>query len=383
MQVNHINNTEIKKARKGFDEKLVVISNVQSRPQQTELSNVPLGAYIPGMSQVKVASSQNHLINTKTTANNPKNYSNSAKAADEKPLYSKVHENEIQNKTSRIGVVDRYISKRPENMISIDADTTKDVSHGKIVYEYVANGGDHIIAEEIDVGEETITLDNKLKDIADGKYGDYDAINISMAFDINYSEFESKLGLKGVTPENIAERSDEIKDAMTNNPDYTHALNCINNIEHIIENGTPVYIAAGNDKNEFNLLTLAKRSVSVGALETEDFDKGKPIKDFSNNSEVDLYYPGKYRLEREGWGKDATYNVGGGDNGGPTGKGVVRLKAEDISSKGEVFAKNFISATSFATPNALTEDPEPHKIDWSKVDTSQGWDKALDSIKYD
>lgn len=341
--------------------------------QRNATSLVPSWAYIPGMSQVKVSKPEK----------------------GNEPLYSRVYQNEQNNQESLIGVLDRYNGSMKEIGIKLDIDTTYDLAHGDLVNEYIKNGGQNIKTQRLEARDSVDVTSKRLEAIENKEYWDYDALNISMSVGMKYSDIESELGVKGVTPENLAEKRDEIVKSLSTNPEYEDTYKAIRSIENIVKDDTAVYIAAGNESDEFNLLTLAKGSVSVGALETTGPNKGKPMEGFSHNSEIDLYYPGKFPISkvkgsdevsfgRNNHGKldpDKEYfNVGGGKKGGSTGDGTV-LYPEEAASY--VLPFNIVWGSSFATPNAITENPDPYKVDWSKVDKKSSWEETLKGIYYD
>lgn len=345
-----------------------------NKPQRNATSLTPYGAYIPGMSQVKKMTQKDH---------------------PDGPLYADIYKNEIENKPSIVAVVDKYTGDQKENGILIDDDEKPDIYHGDLVTEYIKSGGKNITTQRIDAKETTETLSKRLKSVADGEYQDFDAVNISLACNIKYSDVAQTLGVDGVTPATLADKRSEIIYGLATTEGYNDIYQSIRHIDKIVKNGTPVYIAAGNESDSFNALTLAKGSVSVGGLETDGPDKGKPIKEFSQNTEIDLYYPGKYRVNKvsskdnflygriddtKGKKEEEFFNLGGGIKGGSVGKGVVLIPLDEMTSNKP---SKTVNGTSLASPNALTEDPTPYKINWGSIDKSKSWDETLDSIKFE
>lgn len=342
-----------------------------NKQRRNATSLTPYGAYIPGMSQV--ASKENK---------------------QNEPLYANIHKNEAENKPSTIGVLDRYVGPKKEIGIKLDIDRTYDLNHGDVVNEYIKNGGKNISTQRIDSRDSAEIMAKRLEAVANKEYMDYDALNISMTQPMKYSDVERLLGIKGVTPETLAEKREEIIEKHKNTEGFENNYKSIKAIEKTVKGGTPVYIAAGNYSDQFNLLTLAKGSVSVGALETEGPDKGKPMNGFSHNTEIDLYYPGKYKVSKikgsderlfgnNNKGKldpnKSYFNIGGGTKAGPQGDGTVLYPEEAASYTLPI---NFIWGSSFATPNVITEDPEPYKINWDKTDKSKPWKERLNNVHF-
>lgn len=348
-----------------------------NKPQRNATSLTPYGAYIPGMSQVKIAK---------------------PKEQGDAPLYANIHKNEDENKPSKVAVVDKFTGNKEANYIYVDDDKKPDLFHGDLVAEYIENGGNKIKTDKIEAKNTTEEMNQKLQKIADKDYKNYDAVNISLSCTIKYSDVAKDLGVEGVTPATLAEKRSEIIYGLATSAQYNDTYKSIRNIEKIVKNGTPVYVAAGNESDSFNALTLAKGSVSVGGIETDGPNKGKPIKEYSQNTEIDLYYPGKYRVSKVNskdnflFGRansvdkqqpqieEDYFDIGGGIKGGSVGKGAVLIPVKKMSSDKP---SKTVNGTSFASPNAITEDPTPYKMNWKTLDKSKSWDETLDGIKFE
>lgn len=303
-------------------------------------------------------------------------------------IYTKPNDGGTHNK---VAVIDAFNGDNSEVSMSLDSTTSTTISHG----EFVAS----LLESQINEYGLNYTVDRLGIDIVDGvlqngveqmdyilaNISEYRAVNVSLCDYINYTTVSSIVGYT-VTPENLAQAKEEIisiimsddvtalyeKNLETLNegyiPDYselvengtftqeeaeqvTNTLILRYKIEQmgefyakadkIAEQGVPVFMAAGNYEDQFNLGALLTDNVEYIGANDETFTNPYTgySAGFSSNSLV----------TREG---EETY----------TGNNVIDGKIDidnngsgDISAEGVDTDTIFVTGTSFASPYALVQ----------------------------
>lgn len=241
----------------------------------------------------------------------------------------------------KIAVVDDYFQKT----IRIDSDRIPDMVHGVAVEAFIKSGLPNAQITRMSTTYDESSVKNALTYILNGAEK-YDAINLSKSSDISYKEISKFIGMK-VTPQNVAQNKDEIKNRFfaSKHHDAQYIKEIITSLEKIAADGTKIYIAAGNNGNKnFNLYTLADGVNVVGAT----LKHGKIAPYSSSNKLVTRYERGSFRInkvkdENGQWGFDITQN------------GKPDIMASETTSK---VKKAFFDlyGTSFAAPQALARD---------------------------
>ncbi|MCK7467629.1 MAG: hypothetical protein MZU91_05540 [Desulfosudis oleivorans] len=112
----------------------------------------------------------------------------------------------------------------------------------------------------------------------------------------------------------------------------------IKKIEQVTSQNKPVYIGAGNDSNNYNLLGLAQGATNVGGTVAGQVNPYFSYHSDIQRMEESVFFPVVV---------DKGYDLDG--------NGCADVPLSEISSKGKL-SKGMISGTSFSTPLALGKD---------------------------
>lgn len=189
----------------------------------------------------------------------------------------------------RIGVVDDFKNK----VIYFNSKTRKDTTHGNLIVSILKN-----LIPNADITTFGIKLSDengrnyrwnaksvlkqlkKISNLPNDKKFDY--LNLSMLFLSKYNLINPH---QLHYPKNI----EQIRTTMPKT-----ILHIIEEIEKIEQNGTKVFVSAGNRAAKFNLLSLAGGAHTVGGID----DKEKPIPYFTQNSLIKDYARLPYNLTK-------------------------------------------------------------------------------------
>ena len=243
--------------------------------------------------------------------------------------------------------------------ISVDADLIPDISHGTVTSGLIEQGvgNANIIkrnvtpsfSETLSRNKTTHTNFDILFSALSEKPKIFDAINLSCGIDIKIKKLAKELKMD-LTAENLAEKRQEIKNAMNNyKGDYKifgmtldKIAKFINLMDTISAKGTKFYISAGNSGIEYvNLLNLTNNSINVGALNY----KGEKTQYSSDNSLINRWEAGDVFFKKVKDGYDFTDDD------------KAEVKFDQVALPIKLKANPFeINGTSFSCPRAMIKD---------------------------
>lgn len=166
-----------------------------------------------------------------------------------------------------------------------------------------------ILSEEKDsVNEINKALDEVVNNMNKGKK--YAALDMPDAYYLSFKVLSEQFG-EEITPQNIAQKKDKIKDwAINAYPDGLGPL--LKKLDQISSNGVPIYLPAGNEgKDSFNMFSLANAKI-VGAID----EKGNKTNYSGDNSLVSIWKPGRFVVREKCETNDKceyNYNIQGSD----------------------------------------------------------------------
>lgn len=271
--------------------------------------------------------------------------------------------------------------------IDVDGDNIPDIPHGDGVSAYILAELPEadIIRQDLN-GMSSTTVPTLFSRIADTIRAEraagrrsLEAVNLSQTTSdgtgqlTTVQDLGKVLGITGLTPENIREKRQEVKDrfatvhALRNSGNET-ALNqyltdrgitlamldgylswwpAIQALERISkEQNVPVYLGAGNEatrtdgQNPINLFSLAEGTIPVGALDSE----GRPVTAYTNNSLITERARGIYPVRMTPSGMDITAD------------GRADVATRWLSGGGGPLTKAVsVNGTSYAAPTLLAK----------------------------
>ena len=243
--------------------------------------------------------------------------------------------------------------------ISVDADLIPEISHGFVTSGLIEQGLENAnvikrnvtpsFSEVLSKNKTTHANFNTLFNALSEKPKIFDVINLSCGVDIKIKKLAEELKMN-LTAENLAEKQQEIKNAMNNyKGDYKifgitldKIAKFINLMDTISAKGTRFYISAGNSGKEYvNLLNLTNNSINVGALNY----KGEKTQYSSDNSLINRWEDGDVFFKKVEDGYDFT-----DDN-------IAEVKFDQVALPIKLKANPFeINGTSFSCPRAIVRD---------------------------
>lgn len=243
--------------------------------------------------------------------------------------------------------------------ISADADFIPDVSHGYVTSNLIEQNlcNANVYKKEMSPSLAKILSNNKttfesfatLFSALSQKNKEFDVINLSCGIDTKIKNLSKELNLE-LTAQNLAEKRQEIKQAMNNykgnfkifEMTLDKIAQLINHLDTIASKGTKIYISAGNNGKEYvNLFNLANNTINVGALDSN----GEKAIYSSDNSLVNRWENGDVFFKKVEDGYDFT------------GDSIADIKFSEVAIPFKLKAYPFkVSGTSFACPRAIVKD---------------------------
>lgn len=256
--------------------------------------------------------------------------------ADQKPLPT-------------FAIVDLFDKKT----VDIDGDKIKDLSHGELIQSIVEAQNAKTITFKIDEIDDKMSdlksITTQFKELARQireKEIQVDAVNLSYYCNTDLPTL-NQFSSSQITTKNIHKRKHkkEIIEALpySANTYFKDTYNIIKAIEEVTAQGIPVYVCAGNHgSGHFNLLTLAKGSISVGNMDKTGDKRGFT----ADNSLVKRWAQGVFNISPV---KDKNNTLLGYDI---TGTGKAEVPAHKTSGGVSKLVEDFYSKplnTLFAT----------------------------------
>lgn len=295
----------------------------------------------------------------------PKVKQNPDNQDDQEKLQNKHNEDYAQANNNRYAVVDDFKNKS----VDVDGDGVSDISHGEYITSLMKAENPNIQVDSYDVSDDH--NDSKLASAYDQiALNNYAAVNMSLSKPYSAEVFNND-GIKDVNQSNFANKKDEIYNTYKNG--IPELNNVFSSMEKVTANGTPIYVAAGNDGSDtYNLFSTVPGVTSVGASVSADDDvnlqtsnyqiapkgitaEGNQILGYSAmNSAISIYGKGSFKSEAV---EDKNGNVLGYDINGD---GKVDISNDKVSSGGTAKPKNnYIFGTSFASPTTMLDETNP------------------------
>ena len=266
-----------------------------------------------------------------------------------------IHQTVKTIKPKNILVIDEF----RKNGVKIDLDNIGDIPHGFVTSRIIEDGLPNANVYKKNIKNPFFENNNYIKDsiakpiLKEMRAGKrYDAVNLSLGFDINFDRLSKLMG-EEITPENIASKRRKVKDFLLKNPEAVadkrvfvfklrskEVMPLIDCMDSLSAKGTKVYVSAGNSgKNTLNLLSLIDNSVSVGALK----DGEKSVVS-GNNSLITRWADAIIPVKKTDYGYQINFDKSTKD-------------IEKHNSTGFWHATyGSIGGTSFSAPRALVED---------------------------
>lgn len=246
----------------------------------------------------------------------------------------------------RVVVIDDFTTKQ----VYLDFDFKPDATHGEVVSRFIEEGLPSAQIDKINIKTNNLSniigaLEKVLSSIDSGIK--YDALNMSFGnfFNIKYL---AQILDKNINEANINKYKNDIKNWLnTANVDDNgkQIRKIIQLLDNISSHGVPIYLSAGNaGKENFNLFSLAEKSVTVGALNKDNKTKSK-----FNCSLVDKWTQGCFSIRKLTDKKGHT----GFDY---TGDGTIDKYTTSTSSYTKWANPYGIYGSSFASPRQLVQD---------------------------
>lgn len=194
-----------------------------------------------------------------------------------------------KDKTYRVGVLD--IFKRRNLFFNSKAKC--DRPHGKVVQGIITSDTPNVSTVPYEIkakkenGQLVFNAKSVLKQLKRARKEKFDYLNLSIAFPHDYN-----VSGKAFNPEEL--HHPQIVSGLRQEMPKS-VSNIVDEIEAIVNDGTEVYISSGNSRGQFNMLSLARGTHTVGG-----FDKkaNMPTPYFTNNSLVQRYVGLPYMFTR-------------------------------------------------------------------------------------